>query len=137
MKAAMEALLAHDQQRLKTDEKRKNKKLNDEDREAIAIRASLADESPENFWAHPYTQHHRYLRFTPNEAENLKFAADDLSRSALRHKDYYDRGLENEERYANRMMTRDGGRFEAKHYTDALMEVQLETGAVLDVDIAD
>lgn len=137
---AMQALLAHDQERLK------NEKLTETDKHWIGQRAKLAEEllaaqeerggikaypAAGHFFDHPMNKNYRYYKMEQHDASNLSYNRDVLEAIYSVHPD------ETAHSYAERMVQRDGPHaFDPKVYRDSLMPMVTADNKVMEVDVA-
>jgi len=135
LNAALDALLKHDQERLK------NPKLTPEDREWIENRASLARELGDRkfagfqFFNDPINSAYRYYKMEQGDASNLTYSADQLQhgRYTLRmneHGDSEDIGA-----FVKRMQQKDGKVFDNSVYQNSLFLLKKDDGTAMMADI--
>lgn len=135
LNGALDALLKHDQERLK------NPKLLPEDRTWIENRAKLAAELGERkfagfqFFNHPMNSAYRYYKMEQGDASNLTYSADQLQhgRYTLRmneHGDSEDIGA-----FVKRMQQKDGNVFDNSVYQNSLFLLKKDDGTAMMADI--
>ena len=135
LNGALDALLKHDQERLK------NPKLTKEDREWIENRARLAEELGDRkfagfqFFNNPVNSAYRYYKMEQGDASNLSYSADQLQ-----HGDYTLRTNEKGDTesiaaFVKRMQAKDGNAFKNSVYQDSLFLLKTEDGRSLFADI--
>lgn len=135
LNGALDALLKHDQERLK------NPKLLPEDRTWIENRARLAAELGDRkfagfqFFNDPMNSAYRYYKMEQGDASNLTYSADQLQhgRYTLRmneHGDSEDIGA-----FVKRMQQKDGKVFDNSVYQNSLFLLKKDDGTAMMADI--